>query len=387
MKVFVSSVIRGYEHYREVARNAIPLVGSVPVMAEYDFGAKPVSPREACLEGVRESDVYIGLFGEHYGYITDEEKSATEEEFEEARRRGLKILIFEERIGKETKQQRLLSKIKGYEEGYFIDVYETPNELKDKMIKALVNLQAKTIGDRRSPVDVATLFQKLVERPPVIAIQKPWITVDICPALTGIQFILPADLGKKEVKERLLRTALFGDSVILSPELGYREILDEDFVRFIQPPRETNSRVERILEVSIDGTIQLLYSLAAGASQGLAISRQFLIDENLVGVILKSSLSYASSIFRDFDKGGRINSVFVQVRLVGLTNKMLGKIPKPEPTSFTIPMHSLPDPLVVPRLPQEITRSDLNESTGASNGMIDLIRRQFVLGGAYFSEV
>src|SRR5688572_23748068 len=128
MKVFVSSVIRGYEHYREAARNAIPLVGSVPVMAEYDFGAKPVSPREACLEGVGESDVYVGLFGEHYGYITDEEKSATEEEFEEARLHGLKILIFEERIGKETKQQRLLSKIKGYEEGYFIDVYETPNE-------------------------------------------------------------------------------------------------------------------------------------------------------------------------------------------------------------------------------------------------------------------
>ena len=116
------------------------------------------------------------------------------------------------------------------------------------------------------------------------------------------------------------------------------------------------------------------------------MSRQFLIDENLIGVVLKSSLNYASSIYRDFDKRGRINSVFLQVRLGGLTNKMLGKIPKPEPTAFTIPMHILPDPLVVPRLPQELTRSDLNEPEKVLDGIMDLIRRQFVLGGAYFNE-
>jgi hypothetical protein len=387
MKVFVSSVISRYEHYREVARSAIMLVGSVPVMAEYDFGAKPISPRDACLEGVRESDVYVGLFGEQYGYITDEETSATEEEFEEARRRGLEILIFEERIEKEAKQESFLNKIKGYEEGYFIDFYEKPDQLKDKIIKALVNLQTKTMGDRRKPLEVATLFQKLVERSPIIGTQAPWIAVDICPSLTSIQFILPTDLGKKEVMEKLLQAAMFGESAILSPELGYREILDEEFLRFIQPPSETNSRVEKILEVFIDGTVQLAYSLAPRDSRGWAISRQFLIDENLISVILKSSLSYLSSILRDFDKGGRINSFFWQVRLGGITNKMLGKIPKPEPTSFTVPMHGLPEPLVVPKLPQEITRSDLNDPTEISNGMVDLVRRQFVLGGAYFREV
>ena len=95
MRVFVSSVIDGYEDYRKAAKEAIRLLGDTPVMAEYDFGAKPMTPREACLEGVRGSDVYAGLFGSRYGYVTDRGISATEEEFEEAQRRGLPAVLGE----------------------------------------------------------------------------------------------------------------------------------------------------------------------------------------------------------------------------------------------------------------------------------------------------
>lgn len=49
-------------------------------------------------------------------------------------------------------------------------------------------------------------------------------------------------------------------------------------------------------------------------------------------------------------------------------------------------MDSMPDPLIVPRNPHEITRKDLPEANKETEGLLELIRRQFVLGGAYYES-
>ena len=54
MKVFVSSVIGGFETFREAASDAVRSLGYEVIRAE-DFGASPTSPQEACLASVRES--------------------------------------------------------------------------------------------------------------------------------------------------------------------------------------------------------------------------------------------------------------------------------------------------------------------------------------------
>lgn len=43
MKVFISSLISGFEEFRSAARDAVRQLGHEPVMAE-DFGAQPASP-------------------------------------------------------------------------------------------------------------------------------------------------------------------------------------------------------------------------------------------------------------------------------------------------------------------------------------------------------
>ncbi len=63
MKVFVSSVMEGFAEERKTARSAVESLSMEPVMAE-DFSAKPFSPQEACLEGVRTSDIYVGILGD-----------------------------------------------------------------------------------------------------------------------------------------------------------------------------------------------------------------------------------------------------------------------------------------------------------------------------------
>lgn len=386
MKVFVSSVISDYEEYRGAARNAIQVLGEVPVMAEHDFGAKPMSPRDACLEGVRKSDVYIGLFGKRYGYQTDRGKSVTEEEFEEARCRSLHILVFEERIEKEKEQLEFLSKVKGFEEGYFIDNYYSVDELKDKIIRALANLRAGAVASQRSSAEAVTLLQQLVKSQRAGALQEPWVLLGVIPSLAEFELVSSTDLGRNEVREKILRAALFGDSAVLSPELGYSEVIDEDVVRFIQPAQQSVRQVEGFLELYIDGSIQVGRSISMGEALSLSAFRNFLIDEEEVEALLLSTLHFIRVIFGIFGTGGRVPSIFLQARLGGLNYKMLGKIPKPEPTSVSVPMHSLPDPLIVPRNPHEISRAALSEANRTAGGLLDLIRRQFVLGGAYYES-
>lgn len=135
-RVFISSVIRGFEAERRAARAAVESLRLQPVMAE-DFGAQPYSPQVACLEGVRSSDVYVGVFGARYGHVGASGKSATEEEFEEARLRGTPISCFVQEGTKEPPQDAFLRRLKQYETGYLVAPFATPAVLSLAVVQSL----------------------------------------------------------------------------------------------------------------------------------------------------------------------------------------------------------------------------------------------------------
>ena len=84
MKVFVSSVIDGYEEYREAAVSAVRTLRHDALRAE-DYGASPNSPQQTCLQGVRDADVVVLLLGARYGFKQASGLSATHEEYREAK--------------------------------------------------------------------------------------------------------------------------------------------------------------------------------------------------------------------------------------------------------------------------------------------------------------
>ena len=84
MKVFISSVITGFEEFREAAADAALTLDHDVIRAE-DFGATPDSPQVACLDGVRQADVAVLLLGSRYGETQASGISATHEEYREAR--------------------------------------------------------------------------------------------------------------------------------------------------------------------------------------------------------------------------------------------------------------------------------------------------------------
>ena len=66
MKIFISSLIRGFEEYRDAAGRVARELDHEVVRAE-DFPASVGTPQQACLEGVRQSDLLLLLVFDRYG--------------------------------------------------------------------------------------------------------------------------------------------------------------------------------------------------------------------------------------------------------------------------------------------------------------------------------
>ncbi len=67
LRVFVSSTMRELADARAAARRAIEGLHLTPVL--FELGARPYPPRDLYLAYLRQSDVFVGIYGEQYGWI------------------------------------------------------------------------------------------------------------------------------------------------------------------------------------------------------------------------------------------------------------------------------------------------------------------------------
>jgi Domain of unknown function (DUF4062) len=80
--------------YRRAVRDALAQLETV-VRGMEQFGSKPGSPADECLQLVRSCQVYVGLFGMRYGSIPDGyTKSMTHLEYDQAQASKLPSLIY-----------------------------------------------------------------------------------------------------------------------------------------------------------------------------------------------------------------------------------------------------------------------------------------------------
>jgi hypothetical protein len=135
-RVFVSSVMEGFEEFRQAAKNGIIAAGGEPVLVE-DFTALPISPRNACLDAVDSCDIYIAIVGNRGGWIAPSGKLVVEEEYEEARRRMLRILLFIQNIEKDDDVKGFITRLGDYVSGLFRPTFTTPDELQTEVERAL----------------------------------------------------------------------------------------------------------------------------------------------------------------------------------------------------------------------------------------------------------
>ena len=92
--IFVGSTFSDMQMYRRAVRDALAQLETV-VRGMEQFGSKPGSPVDECLQVVRSCQVYVGLFGMRYGSVPDgHTKSMTHLEYEQAQAIKLPSLIY-----------------------------------------------------------------------------------------------------------------------------------------------------------------------------------------------------------------------------------------------------------------------------------------------------
>ena len=91
LRIFVSSTMKELASARAAARSAIERLRLIPVL--FELGARPYPPRDLYLAYLRQSDVFIGIYGQQYGWIApDQEVSGLEDEYLNAG--GLPKLVY-----------------------------------------------------------------------------------------------------------------------------------------------------------------------------------------------------------------------------------------------------------------------------------------------------
>src|SRR5690242_18739397 len=80
IRVFVSSTLRELEPERRAVREVVERLQLAPVM--FELGARPHPPRDLYRSYLEQSDVFVGLYWEKYGWVApDEQISGLEDEY------------------------------------------------------------------------------------------------------------------------------------------------------------------------------------------------------------------------------------------------------------------------------------------------------------------
>ncbi len=309
MKIFVSSLISGFEPLRVAARNAIQSLGHEPVMAE-DFGAQAKSPQLACLQGLRSADLVILILGERYGAVPAGSKvSPTHEEYLEARGTKEILLFVQDGITPEQQQAALLSDAQGWNGGLFRTGFSTPDEFRNKVTTAIHRYE---LAHMSAPLDVPELLAAaeamLTARNRDAGHSVPKLRV----ALTAgprQQILRPAELESAVLCEALHKTALFGPPRIFEPALGVESRMDGD-VLFVE--QKTGAG----LSLDEKGSLTLRLPLERPSDQRSNFNRITfgIIEESVLGQLV-NAIAFADWVLDYIDPTQRLTHVAVAAKI------------------------------------------------------------------------
>jgi len=156
LRVFVSSTLRELAAERRVIRAVIERLALAPVM--FELGARPHPPRSLYRAYLEQSDIFIGVYWESYGWVAPGEKvSGLEDEYNLAP--NVPMLIYVKRS--EQRQDRLdslLDRIRSDDRASYV-AFDDAEELGPLITSDLATLLAERFDEGRrrrpGPLDVA----------------------------------------------------------------------------------------------------------------------------------------------------------------------------------------------------------------------------------------
>ena len=306
MKVFVSSLIRGFADLRDAASRAVGMLGHEVVRAE-DFGASPDSPQSACLAAVRECDVTVLILGADYGYPQAAGLSATHEEYREARDRCPVIVFIARGVEPADDRQRdFIREVQGWEDGHYTSDFADPGDLERGLVRALHDFEVASTG---VPLDEDALARRSLE---LLPSSRASGSAGLVVSVTGgpeRQVLRPAQLEDPELQRYLLAEALTGPGPVLATTVGTDQLVEGD--RLILRQQDGSGLV------AIDERGGVLVGQPALERDAWATGIATLIEEDVVER-LTLGLRFAGRVLDHVDGPRRLTHVAVTAALLGV---------------------------------------------------------------------
>lgn len=148
LRVFVSSTIAECAAERAAARDAIRSINHEPILFE-DIGARPHPPRDIYKARLEESQIFVGIYKESYGWIAPEmEISGVEDEFRIATTTGIDrlIYVYQSPTCRDTKLECLIDQAKN--SGITIAFYSDSDQLGDRVRNDLTAVISNRFADQ-----------------------------------------------------------------------------------------------------------------------------------------------------------------------------------------------------------------------------------------------
>lgn len=368
-RVFVSSVMEGFEDYREAARNGILDAGGEPVLVE-DYPGLSISPRSACLDGVASCDVLVVVVGNRGGWTAPSGKLVVEEEYDEARQNNLRVLAFIQNIKREEEAQRLVDRLSDYINGLFRLTFSSPTELRSAVKDSLEPI----IQHLKNPeVELSMIEEKLKD--PYKIYNEASLRFLLAPERVE-EFIDPVSLESPALRRQLFEIGHSGEVELFSyerpkkTEVGINEIV----ILQANEDRRWDGLNEVRLELTTTGVIAIDSNITGLAERAEEFASMMVILEGDIADRLMKCFAFASAFFELKDQFRRYDRMIYNAALSGIGHRTLMSEP-PKGSSYSMGQHG--DEVVIAfDRPQVLTREDLSKSERQVERTITLFRRR-----------
>ena len=322
-RVFVSSVMTGYEEYREAARAGIRQAGCDAVLAE-DFAAQDASSRNSCINGVQSADGLVLLLGARYGWVAPSGRSATEEEYQEARRRHMPILVFvQDGTSREPDQRDFVARLENYIHGHFRRSFQSPDDLRRLVKEAVMERDLEAVPQHLAGAE-GRIREALNRRPPdnqhSVWMKTAWTT------LRGEEVVDPLTLTDDGFKNHVLRLGHDCEPPLFRYERPKQPEASASRLSIIQGTSRGAMADEDATAVSIhaDGTLTVLQNVTGRPSShfsNLSFVTMLRLDPNVVRDRLERAWSFAVAWWNLHDRFLRYDSLLYNVGLYDIGNR------------------------------------------------------------------
>lgn len=312
MKVFISSLIGGFEQQRAAARRAVTTLRYEPVMAE-DFGAQPNSPQVACLRELRGSDLVVLVLGERYGFVpAGSTMSATHQEYRDAKGAKPVVAFVQQGVTPEPEQAAFIEEVQAWEGGLFRDGFTTTDELQDGITRALHDY---TLTNSVGPVDEQEIAARATALIP--AENRNHVTstlLDVAIAGGPLQRILrPAELEAPALAEHIQQSAMFGEHRLFDRTRGSESgLAGADLA--VRQERGASILLTEQGSVAIRMPVDEPFTGRRGMD---AMANMMVIIEEDVQDRLATALAFAAALLERIDPTQRLTRLAIAARITG----------------------------------------------------------------------